>query len=819
LETLWQDVRFGLKTLLRNPATTAVALLTLALGIGANSAIFSVVNGVLLRPLAFTEPDRLVMLWEANPGLGLPRFGVAPPNFEDWRRQAQSFTAMAALAENRFNLTGGERPEAIQGARVSAGFFRLLGVDPIRGRGFNADEDRAGGRPVVVISYGFWQRRFGGDANVLGQTLRLDGRPYTIVGVAPRGFDFYRKQELWVPLALRYDPRERGSHYLAALGRLKPGVSQERAATEMKALAGRLAQQFPDTNRGWTVDVVSLAASVVEDVRPRLLLLTWAVAFVLLIACANVANILLARLASREREIAVRAALGAGRGRLVRQMLTENVLLFLAGGALGLLVGFWSTRALLAFNPDAIPRAGEVGLDLRVILFTLGLALATGLLFGLVPALGGTGERLYDALREGGRAMAGGRHGRLMRSLLVLAEVAVALLLLAGAVLLIRSFNRLQAVDPGFRPAGVLTADLVLPAAKYQAAPRRAAFYRRLLEQLRAVPTVESTALIFPLPLAPRGILLTFTVEGRPVARPSEAPNSSIWAISTDYFRTMGVRLLSGRPFNSADDLRSLRVAIVNKTLADRLWPGESPLGRRITFDPPNDAEVHWITIVGVAGDVHHRGLNQDSGNEIYVPLEQQVSDEAYVLLRGRPLEAGPRGRERDPRTLVLPLRDAVAALDPDLPVDPVRPMMDVVDEALAQSRFQAVLLGLFAGLALALAAIGVYGVVSYTVAQRTHEIGIRMALGAQRAEVLRLVVRQGMKLVLAGVAVGLGLAVALSRYLADRAAAYLYGVSATDPVTLVVVPLLLLAVALVANFLPARRATRVDPLVALREE
>jgi putative ABC transport system permease protein len=811
LETLWNDIRFGLKTWMRSPATTAVALLTLALGIGANSAIFSVVSGVLLEPLAIPQADRLVLVWESNPKAGLPRFGVSPLNYEDWKQRTRAFSDMVALSEHSFSVTGGERPEMITGARVSGDFFRVLGVEPVVGRSFRAAEDRPGAPRVTVISYGLWQRRFGSDRAVLDRSILLDGVPHTIIGVMPRGFDFYRRQDLWVPLVLHAEPVTRNQHYLATLGRLKPGVSMDRARADLKGVAEQLAAEYPDTNAGWTVELISFPDSLVEDIRPRLLLLLWAVAFVLLIACANVANLLLARVAAREREIAVRAALGAGRGRLVRQMLTENVLLFLAGGGLGLLVGVWITRSLIALNPDGIPRSADIGLDARVLLFTFGLSLLTGLVFGLLPALNATGSRLHTVLKEGGRGMAGGAQGRLVRSGLVLAEVAVALVLLVGAALLIRSFSGLLSVDPGLRPGGVLTAQLQLPEFKYPDPQQRKLFYRALMERAEALPGVSAAGAIYPLPLLGRDMVFAFVVQGRPIPRPNEAPNASVWAVTPGYFRAMGVPLLAGRGFAPEDNENGIPVAIINKTMADEVWPGESPLGKQFSVDDPRQARVSWLTVIGVAGDVRHRGLNQDSGYEFYWPLEQRPVSDISLIVR--------RANDQDPAALARPVRDLVAQLDPDLPVDQVQPMTDVVRGALSQSRFQTVLLGLFAALALALAAIGVYGVVSYSVAQRTHEIGIRMALGAQRAQVLRLIVSQGMAVVALGVGLGLVLSFVLSRVLADRAATFLYGVSATDPLTLLAVPLVLLAVALLANFLPARRATKVDPLVALRTD
>jgi putative ABC transport system permease protein len=811
VDTFWQDIRFGFRTLLRSPATSAVALLTLALGIGANTAIFSVVNGVLLEPLPYPDPDALVVVLESNPGLGFPRFSVSPPNFDDWRHQNQVFESMAAISRGRFNLTGGDRPEAVPGEQVTPELFRVLGVQPVLGRGFLPEEGRPGGPKVAVLSHGLWQRRFGSDRAALHRQILIDGESFTVIGVMPPGFELRSQTQIWLPLPWDFTPDSRGGHFLSVLARLKPGVSLEKARTEMKAIAARLEQQYPDSNHGWTTEVRRLHDALVEDVRPALVLLLAAVAFVLLIACANVANLLLARLAAREREIAVRTALGAGRARLVRQMLTESLVLFFVGGVLGLLLAAWATRVMMALYGEGLPRRQAIALDGRVLLFTLLLSLVTGLVFGLVPALSATSGGLFGALKEGGRAVAGGARGRLLRNLLVVGEVAVALVLLVGAGLLLRSFARLRAVDPGFHPQGVLTAEITLPDQKYEPAERQIAFTRELLDRLRAIPGVQSADTVFPLPLGGNGFVLAFAVQGRPDTSSQDSSlHANIRLVTPDFFRTLGIRLLQGRAFTSHDDPQSVPVIVVNKTMADRIWPGESPIGKRITFGDTQKPDVQWMEVVGVVADIHHRTLDQDPGSEVYWPqLQNPVGGQLSIVLK----TAG------EPTKLAGAVRAAVRAVDSDLPVDRVRPLESVVAEALAGSRFQSVLLGIFAGAALLLAAIGVYGVISYSVAQRTHEIGIRMALGARRPEVLGLVIRQGMALVLAGVGLGLALAVLLLAWLSERLAKFIYGGSAFDPLPLIAVPLVLLAVALLANWLPARRATRVDPLVALRYE
>ena len=805
MSSFWKDIRFGLRTLAKSPGTTLAALLALALGIGANSAIFSVVNGVLLKPLPYPQPDQLVVVMAKNPEAGCPRFSVSVPDFEDWRRQSRSFQGLVALDSGRFNLTAGDRPEALQGARVSADFFRTLKMEPVLGRGFNAGEDRVGGERVVVLSEGLWRRRFGADPGIVGRAVTLDGEARTVVGVAPPGVELPSKSEIWLPLAVDAAKESRGAHYLLVLGRLKPGISLKQAGTEMAAVAGRLERQYPDTNTGWGTLLIPLAELQVEKIRTALLILLVFVSFVLLIACADVANLLLARVAAREREIALRAALGADRVRLLRQMLTETLVLFLAGGVLGLLLAHWGIQALIALNPDGIPRSREVHLDGGVLLFTFAVSLGTGLLFGLVPALAGAGSHLSESLKQGGRAVAGGVRGRLVRNALVLAQVALTLVLLVGAGLLIQSFARLQAVDPGFRPQGVLTVKLELPQAKYPEPQRQIVFYRGLLERVRALPGVEHAGFLFPLPLGGSNMILAFSVAGRPDPPPNAVPSTNVRTATPGAFRALGIPLRRGRMFDERDNESGMLVLLVNETMAAQVWPNEDPLGKRISFDDTKDPKARWYTVVGVVGDVRHQALAEEAGSEAYWPQFQDPISSATLVVRGT----------GDPGGLTGPIREAVRALDPDLPLDKVATLSDVVSASLAQSRFKAVLLALFAGLALVLALVGVYGVVSYSVTQRTHELGIRMALGARREQVLRLVLRQGMTQVLIGLALGLVGAWFASRFLAGQ----IYGLSATDPLTFVAVPLGLAAVALVANYLPARRATRVDPLVALRQD
>jgi len=805
MDSLLHDIRFGLRSLKSAPATAGIAILALALGIGANTAIFSVVNGVLLKPLPYPQPDRLVLLYASNPQAGYPRFSSSPPDFDDWRRQSRVFDGLAAMRMSSMNLTGRAEPEVLDTGRVSADFFSLLRLRPFLGRVFRPDEDTDAGRHVAFLSHGFWQRRFGGDPKVIGQSLSLDGESYTVVGVAPPGFDFPRKRDLWLPLALDWAKENRGNHFLSVVGRLRPGVPVGQAQAEMSGIAARLEKQYPGYDQGWGIVVLPLQQVVVEKIRPALLVLLGVVAAVLLIACLNVANLLLARLAARGREISIRTALGAGRLRLIRQLLTESVLLALAGGALGLLLAFWGTRALLALNPAVIPRAEAIGLDGRVLVFTLALSVAAGLVFGLFPALQDPGAHLHESLKEGGRAVAGGHRGRHARQLLALLEVAIALVLLVVAGVLLHSFARLSAVDPGFHPGGVLTLDVSPPRYKYPDPARLGIFYRQLLERVRALPGVERAAASSPLPLSGRNNILIFEVFGRPPAPADHPLTAVVRSVSPDYFRTLGVRLVRGRLLDDHDTLEVPPSIVVNQTMAAKIWPGQDPLGQRLTFDDPTDKKALWQTVVGVVGDVKQQSLAEETSLEIDQAQAQVPAPYTTLVVRSG----------SDPQALATPIRRAVLGLDPDLPVFRVQTLDAVVAESLAQNRMSTALLGLFAALALVLAAVGVYGVISYSVAQRTHEMGIRMALGAARGDVLRLVIRQGMTLV----AIGLGLGL-LGAFFATRVISGLvFGVSPRDPVTFVLVPLALTLVALLANYLPARRATEVDPLVALRQE
>ena len=802
MDALTRDLRHAVRSLRRSPGFTAIAVLTLALGIGANSTIFSVVNGVLLQPLSYANPDQLVMVWGHHTTIG--REVASQPDFLDWRAGNSVFSQMAAGANTTFDLTGVGEPERVSAALTTANFFQTLGVTPVIGRLFAPQEERGAGNQVVILSYGFWQRRFGASPGIVGQTITLSGLPYTVIGVAPPGFRFERDVDVWAPLNLDTKRGRRGD-FLTVIGRLKPGVTLDGAQAQMTTIARQLEQQYPETNTNWGIELVPLKDQLVGAVRPALLIFMGAVGLVLLIACANVANLMLTRATAREREMAIRATLGAQQSRLVRQMLTESVLVSLAGGALGLLLAVWGVGALRSTQSSVIPRVSEIGVDGWVLAFTLLLALATGVLFGLVPALRLARGELHGALREGARGASGGMGVRQLRGVLVLAEVALALVLLVGAGLLIRSFDRLQRVDPGFHPDHVLSAEIVLPRARYGEAPRQRAFYRQLLDGMQGTPGVTSAALVSDVPLSGGASYLSFSVAGRPDPGPGTVQDAEVFVASPDYFRTLGIPLLQGRLFTTQDDAGKPNVVVINHAMAQRYWPGGNPIGARVTLDDPRDSSASWSTVVGVIGDVHHNRLNQEPYPQMYAPVAQ-VPQRAMMLV------ARTTG---DPTGLVGAVRRAVTSLDASLPISNIMTMEERVSHSVAQPRVNLTLLALFAGVALALAAVGIYGVVSYTVVQRTRELGIRMALGARPGDVLRLVIRQAMAPALAGVVLGLVGAWGGTRLMASL----LFGVSASDPVVFGAVALFLSGVALLASYIPARRATRVDPLVALQYE
>jgi putative ABC transport system permease protein len=806
MDQLARDLRFAARSFRRSPGLTLAALLALGLGVGATAAIYTVVDAVLLEPLAYPEPDELVLLIDSNPEAGFPRFSASPPNFADWREQNRSFEHLAAFSRANLALDApGVEPERLSGATVGSGFFEALAVAPLHGRIFRAEEDGPGAEAVTVLGHGLWQRRFGARPEIVGRTVTVNGEARRVVGVMPAGFAFPSEVEIWVPLALEIDPNQRGAHYLGVLGRLRDGVTRDAAQAEMTGITARLAEEYPDSNEGWGVNLLRVHELMVEDVRPYLRIVAWAVAAVLLIVCANVANLLLVRAARRERELAVRTALGAGRGRLARQLLTETFLLSLAGGALGLGFGLWGTRALVALNADEIPRAAEIGLDPSVFLFTFGMALAAGLLAGLAPVVHAARADLQGSLKEGTSAAGEGGRARALRKALVLVEVAVAVVLLVAAGLLLRSLLRLQGISPGFEPAGVLTAQVSLPDARYPDDIARAPFYRQLRERLEALPGVEAAGAGFPLPLSGAGYFLAFGIEGREAPPPQDAPSAGIRFVTPGYLEALEIPLVDGRRITDADRAGAVEVAVVNRAMAERLWPGESPLGGRFTFGDPTAPDAEWLEIVGVVGDVRHGDLTTEPDMEVYLAMDQSPFSTATLVLR----------TGADPESLTSGVREAVRAVDPSLPVYRVQTLEQVAADALADQRFSAVLLAVFAGLALVLASLGVYGVLSYAVSQRTRELGLRMALGAPRERVLRQVIGEGMVLVAIGVAAGTAGAFAASRLLGSL----LYEVGTADPLTYAAVPALLVLVGLAAVWLPARRATRVEPVVALRTE
>lgn len=816
MDTFVQDVKYALRALVRNPGFTLVAVVALALGIGANSAIFSVVNAVLLRPLPYAEPERLMTVWQNNLKRGWHEDVVTPADYLDWREQNHVFEAMAAYLGRGFNLSFGGQAERIRGAVVSADFFKVLGTAPQLGRGFLPEDLRGQGGRLVLIGHSLWQRKFGGAPDVVGRSIALDSESFTVVGVAPPGFEFPETAQAWA-LAKQNVPENpwlppgtdlttlRGLHYFPVIARLKSGVTRAEAQAEMDTIAARLAARYPDTNADTGAEVIPLHQHLVGDVRPALLVFLGAVGLVLLIACANVANMSLARNAARRREVAIRTALGANRVRLLRQYLTESVLLALLGGGAGILLALWGCDLLVALKPDSIPGVSSVGVDPRVLGFTLALSVLTGLLFGVAPALHASSADPHEALKEGGRSSSAGPRARLLRSGLVVSQMAIALVLLSGSGLLVRSFLRLQSIDPGLLIDGVLTVRLWTPDASYATGARQSQFYSEVLRRVRALPGVETAAATTDLPLSGTDSYLGFQIEGRPPAGPGDGPESGLHQVTPDYFRALGIPILRGRPLNQGDVDGALSVKVVSQTLAERYWPGEDPIGKRISYGTNEKNEPQWSTVVGVAGDVRQKGLHAEPRPEAYASALQWPSRYMTLIVRS-PL---------DPAALAEAVRREVRAVDPDVPAYEVKTLREVLDGSLAARRFNMALLMIFAAVAVALAGVGLYGVIAYMVNQRTHEIGVRLALGAGRADILRLVVGHGMALAIGGVVLGLAGAFALTRLMASL----LTGVAVTDPLTYIFVGLLLSAVALLACYVPGSRAARVDPMAALRSE
>jgi putative ABC transport system permease protein len=798
METFIRDFRYGFRMLLKRRSFTFMAILALLLGIGANTAIFSVINAVMLRPLPYTESDRLIRIWENNPGRGWTEFSASEPNYYDWFQQNEVFEHLAAEQSATFNLTGDGEPERIIGAYATANFLPALGVSPALGRNFLPEEDRPGSQPVVVMTHKLWQRRFGSDPNLVGRTIKLSDESYTVTGILPKGFSFVSGAELWVPLARNLAQSNRSNHILRVIGRLKPGITLDQARANMEAIANRLQQQYPASNAGWGVKLKTFYDWIIpEGLRRALLVLQAAVAFVLLIACANVMNLLLAQATTRQREIAIRRALGASRVRIIQQLLTESTIIALLGGAAGVLLAMWTTDLLAAGNIVlAIPRLDEVRLDSRVLGFTLGISLLTGLIFGLVPALQVSKPDLNTTLKESVRSSSGVR-GRL-RSALVVAEIALVLVLLVGSGLMIQSFLHLQKVPLGFEHENVLTMRITLPNSKYGENVQRVDFFNQLLERFQTVPGVVNSAAISQVPFSGGNWAMEVTLEGATTDLPLSA---DVRAVTPNYFRTMGIPFLQGRDFTDQDRGDAPLTLIVSETFARSFWPNENPIGKKFRPGMGNP----FGTVIGVVGNVRNLSLENEARPAFYFSYGHVGMGGLTVVVR----------TAAQPESLLSALRAQVLELDPNLPIYSVSAMEKLVSNASGQPKFYTLLLGIFGVVALMLASIGIYGVISCSVTQRTQEIGVRVALGAQPRHVLKLVIGQGLALIVTGIAFGLIASLGLIRLMSGM----LYGVKATDPTTLLLISVLLSGVALLACYLPARRAMKVDPIVALRYE
>ncbi len=807
MDSLFKDLRYSLRVLLKNPGVSLIAVIALALGIGANTAIFSVVNSLVLRPLPFHEVERIAAVYEEVRSDGNDRHELTVANYLDLRAQNQTFEHLALYRWWSVNLTGTGEPERLQGYLVTANLPDALGMKPALGRGFLPDEDQAGKPKSVILTHGLWQRRFGGDTNIIGQTIGLNGVAHTVVGVMPPEFNYPRGVELIAPF--EFTPQfsaGRGSHAYLALGRLKPGVAVEQAQNDLSDIARRLEQQYPNENTGRGVKIYPLLADTVRLYKAAAFVLMAAVGFVLLIACANVANLLLARASVRFKEVAIRMAMGANRRRIIQQLLTESVILALIGGVLGVLLAIWGVSALKATLPaevfQFVPGINHLAVNRQALLFTLALSVLTGLLFGITPAMQASKPDLNETLKEGGKTSAGGKRHRLLGALVV-SEVALSLMLLIGAGLMMKGFLNLLKTNPGFQGDNVLTMNLLLPRAKYPEAPQRTDFYQELLRKVSSLPGVESAAVVNYLPLGMSNSSNSFLIEGRPAPPPGQEWNGRYRVCSPQYFETLGITLLKGRAFNQQDNADAPRVAIINETLAKRFWPAEDAIGKRIRFDGEPEQNP-WMQIVGVIADVRH-DLNSPMRPEYYLPHAQDPWNSMVLVAR----------TSAEPTALTPAIRHEVLAIDRDQPVFDIRTMQQVRERATIMHRFSASLFGLFAAIALLLAAVGIYGVMSYQVSQRTHEIGVRLALGASRGNVLTMVIRRGMLLAVFGMGIGLigaaGIAKALKALMAELVVA--------DVFTFVAVSLLLLAVAFAACFVPALRATKVDPMAALRCE
>ena len=804
---MWSDIQYALRSIAKKPLFYSVVILTLALGIGANAAIFTVVNGVLLQPLPYPHPERLMMVWTHNPRQGFDKDVGTYPNFEDWRRASQSFERMSAYHGASVTLTGSGDPAQIRGARVTHEFFETMGVGPFQGRAFSSANGQAGGERVVIVAHGLWMRRFGADPSIIGRRIVLDGVPHEVIGVMPASFKHPADAELWLPLAPVGEFQAlfgaRGSYWLTIIGRLKPGVTPVAAQSEMDVIAGHLEKAYPE-DAGIGIRLVSMHEELVGDVKRPLLILLGAVCFVLLIACANVANLLLTRAASRQRELAIRAALGADRARLVRQLLTESVVLGLLGGVAGLMLATLSTDLLQTLAPAELPRLSEIAIDRQVLAYAAGASVFTSLLFGLVPALHASRRDSGGHLKEGGRTGTDGRRGGRVSAALAVGELAIALVLVVGAGLLIRSFIALNSEDPGFATRGVLSLRLHLPPAAYGEAARITGFYEQLVERLDALPGVESAAAGSSLLLSRLPASASISIAGRqPLAANAQNIPVPYDSVTPEYFATLQIPLRRGRMFTRADGPQSQQVVMVNETFVRRFFPGEDPLGRRVTFEDPSQSGTRWQTIVGVVADTKRGGFEREPWAETYFPMRQSPEPQAFVLLR----------TNGDPIMLIAAAQAAVWSIDRNQAIASIRTVPELLAQRELNRRFTTLLLGVFASVALVLAIVGTYGVIAHATAQRTQEIGIRIALGADRRMILRMVLIGGLRIAATGLAIGVFGALALTHVLSGL----LFGVSARDPLTFVVVPGALLVVALAACWIPARRAMQVEPVIALR--
>ena len=819
------DLRYALRQLAKAPGFTVVAVLTLALGIGANTAVFSFINALLVRPLPYQQPSQLVLIWERFATMGLERIPVSAPEYLDLEKELQSTTGLAAFNYRTFNLSGGDVPERISGAIVSPSLFPLLGVEPVKGRTFAREEQRQGHDDIIVISERLWKRRFNSDPMLIGRSLLLNGHSYTVIGIMPAKFEFpiplfgiqgnqfAERVDIWKPIAFTpLELKERGWRSYSLIARLRPDVSVAKAQAELDQLISNWIRAYPDnySGGGFGARIYPFQDQVVGGMRTGLAILLGAVIFVLLIACANLATMLLARASARERELAIRVALGAGRWRLLRQMLTESVLLAIAGAAAGIILSVWGLEMLKQIGARTVPRLAEVNVDLVVLIVTAVVAVGTGILFGLIPAFATTKPELTEALKEGGRSSTTGEERNKVRNSLVIAEIALALVLLVGAGLLLKSYTRIQNIDPGFDRRNVLTAEVNLPETKY---PQRESanyregeaminFWNEALRRVQQLPGVEATGFTTILPLSGSNSDSSFSIEGRVPGKNEPGPDEEIRIVTPDYFRVLKTSLLRGRFFNESDNGQAPGVVIISDALAKKYWPNEDALGKRITFSDPRKPDPKWLTIVGIVRSIRHRGLDLDPAPEYYLPLAQRAESSMILTVRSA----------QDPRTLTPAIRREIQSMDPDQPIANVRTLETVTADSIAPRRMSMVLLGAFAGIALLLASVGIYGVISYLVVQRTHEIGVRMALGAQRSDVMRLIVGHAAKLVGIGTLIGLVLAFLSTRLLS----AVLYNVGAFDVTTFLFVTIALGAVALLASSVPALRATRADPVIAL---